>query len=60
MIFTEVIEVQSLQNSEGWKYIKVKGLLDFNLTGFLAGIYDILTQENISVFAISTFDRDCI
>ena len=60
MVCSEVIEVQSLQNSEGWKYIKVKGLLDFNLTGILAGISDILAQGNISIFAISTFDTDYI
>ena len=60
LVCSEVIEVQSLQSSKGWKCIKVKGPLDFNLTGILAGIYDILTQENISIFAISTFDTDCI
>ena len=60
VVCSEVIEVQSLQNSKGWKCIKVKGPLDFNLTGFLAGISDILAQANISIFAISTFDTDYI
>ena len=55
---SEFIEVQSLQSSKGWKCIKVKGPLDFNLTGILAGISDILAQANISIFAISTFDTD--
>ena len=36
------------------------GLLDFNLTGILSGISDILAEENISIFAISTFDTDYI
>ena len=40
--------------------IKVVGPLDFNLTGILAGISDILAKENISIFAISTFDTDYI
>ena len=60
LVCSEVIEVQSLQNSKGWKCIKVKGPLDFNLTGFLAGISDILAKENISIFPISTFDTDYI
>ena len=60
VVCSEVIEVQSLQNSKGWKCIKVKGPLDFNLTGILAGISDILAQANISIFAISTFDTDYI
>ena len=60
LVCSEVIEVQSLQSSKGWKCIKVKDPLDFNLTGILAGISDILAQTNISIFAISTFDTDYI
>ena len=60
MVCSEVIEVQSLQSSKGWKCIKVAGPLDFNLTGILAGNSDILAKENISIFAISTFDTDYI
>ena len=60
VICSEVIEVQSLQNSKGWTCIKVKGPLDFNLTGILASISDILRETNISIFAISTFDTDYI
>ena len=60
VVCSELIEVQSLQSSKGWKYIKVAGPFDFNLTGILAGISDILAKENISIFAISTFDTDYI
>ena len=60
LVCSEIIEVQSLQCSKGWKCIKVKGPLDFNLTGILAGISDILAQANISIFAISTFATDYI
>ena len=60
LVCAQIIEVQSLQSSKGWKCIKVKGPLDFNLTGIFAGISDILAQANISIFAISTFDTDYI
>ena len=60
VVCSELIEVKSLQSSKGWKCIKVKGPLDFNLTGILADISDILAQANISIFAISTFDTDYI
>ena len=60
VVCSELIEVQSLQSSKGWKCIKVKAPLDFNLTGILAGISYILAQANISIFAISTFDTDYI
>ena len=60
VVCSELIKVQSLQSSKGWKCIKVKGPLDFNLTGILASISDILRKTNISIFAISTFDTDYI
>ena len=60
LVCSEVTEVESLKSSKGWKCIKVKGPLDFNLTGILAGISDILAQANISIFVISTFDTDYI
>ena len=60
LVCSEIIEVQSLQSSKGWKCIKVAGPLDFNLTGILATISDILAKENISIFVISTFDTDYI
>ena len=58
VVCSELIEVHSLQISKGWKCIKVKGPLDFNLTGILANISDILAQANISIFANSTYDTD--
>ena len=60
LVCSEVIEIKSMQSSKGWKCLKIKGPLDFNLTGILAGISDILTRGNISIFAISTFDTDYI
>ena len=60
LVCSDVIEVQSLQSSKGWKCIKVAGPLDFNLTGILADISDILAKGNFSIFAISTFDTDYI
>jgi len=60
VVCSDLIKVQSLQSSKWWKCIKVKGPLDFNLTGILAGISDILAQANISIIVISTFDTDYI
>jgi len=60
LVCSEIIEVESLQSSKGWKCIKVRGPLDFNLTGILAGISGILAKGDISIFAISNFDTDFI
>ncbi len=60
VVCPEQFEVQSTHSSPDWKCIKVKGPLDFDLTGILAGISAILAQANISIFAISTFNTDYI
>jgi len=43
-----------------WRILKVEGPLDFSLIGILSSISTVLTQNKISIFAISTFDTDYI
>lgn len=45
---------------KGWNYLKVEGPLDFGLTGILAGISRALADNDISIFAVSTYDTDYI
>ena len=41
-----------------WKCIKVEGVLDFGLTGILSSLANPLAENDISIFAISTFNTD--
>ncbi|WP_078554365.1 ACT domain-containing protein [Bacillus alkalicellulosilyticus] len=41
-----------------WKCIKIEGPLDFSLTGVLSSLATPLAENNISIFAISTFNTD--
>jgi hypothetical protein len=41
-----------------WSCIKVDGELDFGLTGILSSLANPLAVNNISIFAISTFNTD--
>lgn len=43
---------------QGFRCIKVGGPLEFSLTGILSSLTVPLTQADISVLAISTFDTD--
>lgn len=43
---------------KSWRCLKVKGPLDFGLTGILASLANPLAQAGISIFAVSTFDTD--
>ncbi len=42
----------------GWRCIKVKGPLAFELTGVLSSLATPLAEAGVSVFALSTFNTD--
>ncbi|RKI41407.1 ACT domain-containing protein [bacterium D16-51] len=48
------------ERDDGWKGFKIQGTLDFSLVGILAGISGILAENEIGIFAISTFNTDYI
>lgn len=42
----------------GWRALRVAGVLDFALTGVLAGLAQPLAKASVSVFVLSTYDTD--
>jgi hypothetical protein len=46
--------------AKGYCALKVQGPLDFSLVGILASISAVLAEENVSIFALSTYDTDYI
>jgi hypothetical protein len=49
-----------VKKESGWKVLMVEGPLDSSLTGVLASLTGPLAREGISVFALSTYDTDCL
>lgn len=45
---------------DGWKCLRVVGVLDFSLVGILARIADCLAQAQVPLFAVSTYNTDYI
>jgi hypothetical protein len=45
---------------DGWKILKIDGVLDFSLIGILSKISTILANEEIGIFVISTYNTDYI
>ena len=43
-----------------WRCLRVRGPLDFGLTGILASLAAPLAEAGISIFAISTYDTDYV
>lgn len=57
---TESVPAATLAREDNWSGIKIEGVLDFSLVGILAKISTLLADNNISIFAISTFNTDYI
>jgi hypothetical protein len=50
----------TIERDDGWKGFRVEGQLDFSLVGILSKISNILANNSISIFALSTFNTDYI
>ena len=52
------------QNAEicenGWRGFRIEGILDFSLTGILSKISSVLAEEEIGIFAVSTYNTDYV
>lgn len=53
---TDHAPVNTMERDDGWKAFKIQGVLDFTLKGILARISTILADNNIDIFAISTYN----
>jgi len=49
-----------IKSDRDWRCLKVEGPLDFSLIGIIANISATLAMEEISIFAVSTYDTDYI
>lgn len=45
---------------DGWCMMRIVGVLDFSLVGILSKIASVLAMNQISIFAISTYNTDYI
>ena len=57
---TEEVPENTEDREDGWRCFRIRGVLDFSLTGILAGIAEILASNEIGLFAVSTFNTDYI
>lgn len=57
---TSQVPAETLNREDGWQMFKIEGVLDFSLIGILSKISGILAKEEISIFALSTFNTDYI
>ena len=54
------VPVSATDTEDGWKALKVEGMLDFDMIGVIARISNLLARAEISIFVISTYNTDYI
>ncbi len=60
IVCSSSLVLDSDQQEDNWRAMRVIGPLDFGEIGILARISSALADAGISIFAISTFDTDYI
>lgn len=60
IVVPSTLELASLDKETGWRCVEVLGPLALSLTGIIAGIATVLSEAEISIFTLSTFDTDYI
>ena len=57
---TQDIPDNVIEHDDNWKAFRIQGTLDFSLIGILSQISTILAENEIGIFAISTYNTDYI
>jgi len=55
---TADLPAQTEAREDGWRALRIEGVLDFSLVGILASLTTLLAEQQISVFAVSTYNTD--
>lgn len=57
---TGEVPSNTIKRDDGWKAFCIRGVLDFSLIGILSEIATVLANNDISIFAVSTYNTDYI
>lgn len=57
---TEDTPDNTTEREDEWRGFRIQGVLDFSLVGILSKLSGILAQNEIGIFAISTYNTDYI
>ena len=55
-----LVPENALTVDKTWSAFRIEGVLDFSLIGLLSKISSLLAENNIGIFAISTYNTDYI
>ena len=55
---TSEVPPNAIRRDDGWKALRIQGVLEFSLIGILSKIAAILADHSIPIFAVSTYNTD--
>ena len=57
---TEDVPAATTERDDGWKGFRIEGVLEFSMVGILSKLSGILAENEIGLFAVSTYNTDYI
>ena len=57
---TEDVLAATTERDDGWKGFRIEGVLEFSMVGILSKLSGILAENEIGLFAVSTYNTDYI
>ena len=57
---TEDAPVNTIERDDGWRGVRIEGILDFSMIGVLSELSGILARHEIGIFVVSTYNTDYI
>ena len=57
---TEDTPENTVEKDDGWRGFRIQGVLDFSMIGILSKLSGILAENQIGIFAVSTYNTDYI
>lgn len=57
---TTNVPQNTVEREDGWKAFRIQGTMEFSLIGILSRISTLLAENEIGIFAISTYNTDYI
>lgn len=57
---TENTPENTISRDDGWRGFRIEGELEFSLIGILSKLSSVLADNNIGIFAVSTYNTDYI
>ena len=56
----QYVPAATTARDDGWRALRIEGVLDFSLVGILAKIAGTLAKREIPIFAVSTYNTDYV